>query len=44
MHKITTNYTTKVYLKQKNGHMKPFLVNLMGQDICFYKEGDEGST
>jgi len=27
---MTTNYTTKVYLKQKNGHMKPFLVNLMG--------------
>lgn len=43
MHKITTNFETQVYLKQKNGQMKPFHVKLIGQDICFYKISDDGT-
>jgi hypothetical protein len=44
MQKVTINYQTRAYLKQKNGQMKPFLVSLKWQDICFYKEEEDGSA
>jgi len=38
----TKHFETKVFLKQKNGFMKQFLVKVVGKDICFYKLHDNG--